>query len=60
MPKELEKVKVIKTSLDYESDNFKEVFDHLVERIVLDKMEEEEDALIKLERERNAGKATIL
>ncbi|EPY37612.1 Rab family, other [Angomonas deanei] len=41
MPKEFRKSKVIKTSLDYESDNFKEVFDStFVERIVLDKMEE--------------------
>lgn len=47
MPKGLEKVKVLETSLDYHSDNFKAAFDKLVESIVVARMEAEEDEVLQ-------------
>ncbi|KAG5496389.1 hypothetical protein JKF63_02691 [Porcisia hertigi] len=50
MPKGLEKIKVLETSLDYHSDNFKAAFDKLVESIVVTRMEAEEDEVLQREK----------
>ncbi|CAC9527670.1 conserved hypothetical protein [Leishmania infantum JPCM5] len=49
MPKGLEKIKVLETSLDYHSDNFKAAFDKLIESIVVARMEAEEDEVLQHE-----------
>ncbi|CAJ1011461.1 putative Ras of Complex, Roc, domain of DAPkinase [Leishmania naiffi] len=49
MPKGLEKIKVLETSLDYHSDNFKAAFDKLIESIVVSRMEAEEDEILQRE-----------
>lgn len=50
MPKGLEKVEAVETSLDYHSANFKESFDKLVERVVVSRMMAEEDEMLRRER----------
>lgn len=47
MPKGLEKVKVMETSLDYHSENFKEAFDKLVERIIVARIDAEEEEVLR-------------
>lgn len=47
LPKDLEKVKVMETSLDYHSENFKEAFDKLVESIVVQRMNAEEEEVLR-------------
>ncbi|EPY25660.1 Rab family, other [Strigomonas culicis] len=51
LPKELESVRVLRSSLDYDSDNFKEAFDQLVQRIIVHRMEVEEEEMLRGERE---------
>ncbi|KAG5470320.1 hypothetical protein LSCM4_03015 [Leishmania orientalis] len=53
MPKGLEKIKVLETSLDYHSENFKAAFDKLVESIVVARMEAEEDEVLQREGRMN-------
>lgn len=53
MPKGLEKIKVLETSLDYHSDNFKAAFDKLVETIMVARMDAEEDEVLQREGKMN-------
>ncbi|KAK7195792.1 ADP-ribosylation factor family/Miro-like protein/50S ribosome-binding GTPase [Novymonas esmeraldas] len=47
MPKGLEKIRVLETSLDYHSDNFKAAFDKLIESIAVARMEAEENEVLR-------------
>nr|CCC54299.1 conserved hypothetical protein [Trypanosoma vivax Y486] len=51
MPKQLQGIRALQTSLDYQSDNFKEAFDTLVEQIVVSRLTAEEDELLLKQRE---------
>nr|CCC96163.1 unnamed protein product [Trypanosoma congolense IL3000] len=51
MPKQLQGIRVLETSLDYQSDNFKEAFDALVEQIIISRAAAEEDEMLQKERE---------
>ncbi|RNF10551.1 Rab family, other [Trypanosoma rangeli] len=51
LPKQLRGVRAIETSLDYQSSNFKEAFDAMVEQIILSRILAEEDELLRKERE---------
>ncbi|CCW68408.1 unnamed protein product [Phytomonas sp. Hart1] len=51
MPNDMGGIKVLETSLDYHSENFKHVFDKLLESIVVYRMGAEEDELLRQERE---------
>lgn len=51
LPKQLRGIRAVETSLDYQSDNFKEAFDALVERIIVSRIEAEEEELLQKERE---------
>lgn len=42
IPKNLSKIKIIESSLDFRSDNFKEAFDQLIEQIMIDKLSKDE------------------
>ncbi|EAN83652.1 hypothetical protein C3747_120g56 [Trypanosoma cruzi] len=55
LPKQLRGVRAIETSLDYQSGNFKEAFDAMVEQIVVSRIVAEEDEI--LQKEREAGDA---
>ncbi|RNF27130.1 Rab family, other [Trypanosoma conorhini] len=55
LPKQLRGVRAMETSLDYQSGNFKEAFDAMVEQIILSRILAEEDEL--LQKERDAGDA---
>lgn len=50
MPKGLERIKVLETSLDYHSDNFKEAFDKMVESIIVARIDAEEDEVLQREK----------
>lgn len=47
LPKGMEKIRMLETSLDYHSDNFKEAFDKLIEQIIVARMEAEENAVLQ-------------
>ncbi|KEG10894.1 Rab family, other [Trypanosoma grayi] len=55
LPKQLKGVRAVETSLDYQSDNFKEAFDQLVEQIIISRITAEEDELLQKERETDDG-----
>uniref|UniRef100_UPI0010A94E28 Rab-like 5 n=1 Tax=Trypanosoma brucei equiperdum TaxID=630700 RepID=UPI0010A94E28 len=50
-PKQLQGIRALETSLDYQSDNFKEAFDALVEQIIASRLAAEENDLLQKERE---------
>lgn len=47
LPKDLEKIPILETSLTYHSDNFTEAFGKLVEGIVVDRMNAEEEEVLR-------------
>lgn len=47
VPKELAKIHMLETSVSYHSDNFMEAFEKLVETIVVDRMNEEEEEVLR-------------
>jgi hypothetical protein len=47
MPNALGQIKVYETSLDFQSDNFKDVFERLVESVLIHRREVEESAALK-------------
>lgn len=55
MPNALRNIRPLETSLDFQSDNFKEVFDRLVETIVQSRKDAEEEAALKLQNDAMNG-----
>jgi Rab family protein len=51
MPKSLSGIKALETSLDFQSDNFKEAFDKLVEQIILSRREAEEESALQQQKD---------
>lgn len=47
MPKGMEKIRVLETSVDYHSDNYKEAFDKLVESVIVCRMNAEEEEVLR-------------
>lgn len=47
MPRSLQQVRCMETSLDFKSDDFKSAFEKLIEVIIMDKREAEENAMMK-------------
>lgn len=47
VPRCLEQVRALETSLDFQSDNFKEAFEKLVETIMVDRQEAEENKIMR-------------
>lgn len=59
MPKGMEGIEVLESSLDYRSDNFKEKFDKLVERVLLKRVDTEEEEMLQQQREAEGAKPQL-
>lgn len=59
MPKTLQNIRALETSLDFQSDNFKEAFDKLVEQIVQSRREAEEEAALRLQNDAMNGPLVV-
>lgn len=55
MPNSLRNVRALETSLDFQSDNFKEAFDKLVESIITSRREAEEEAALRQQNDAMNG-----
>lgn len=55
MPKSLAGIRAMETSLDFQSDNFKEAFDKLVEQVVRTRRDEEEEAALRQQNDAMNG-----
>ena len=55
MPAALRGIRSLETSLDFQSDNFKEAFDKLVETVLNSRREAEEEAALKLQNDAMNG-----
>ena len=55
MPRVLQNVRALETSLDFQSDNFKDAFDKLVEQILSTRRESEEEAMLRQQNDAMNG-----
>jgi Rab family protein len=55
MPKALQNVRAMETSLDFQSDNFKDAFDKLVEQVLTTRREAEEEAALRMQNDAMNG-----
>ncbi len=55
MPRVLQNVRAMETSLDFQSDNFKDAFDKLVEQVLSTRREAEEEAALRMQNDAMSG-----